>query len=209
MSINPPSHQPGSQSPARQAFSLLPFGARADSLTGIAIEGWLERRGETLILEFQLSCAAEQGENAILWPPAAGQPQRRDGLWEHTCLEWFLAHPHGEAYWEFNLCPNGDWNVYALDGYRRGLRPDPHYSALPLECSGSGSDNGRISHFRVTAALPAALLPATLVSAQPTELELAVTAVLEQRGGAISYWALHHGGAQADFHRRDDFRLRI
>lgn len=200
MSIKPPSHQPGSQSPARQAFSLLPFGARADSLTGIAIEGWLERRGETLILEFQLSCAAEQGENAILWPPAAGQPQRRDGLWEHTCLEWFLAHPHGEAYWEFNLCPNGDWNVYALDGYRRGLRPDPHYSALPVERSG----NGRISRFRATATLPA-----TLISAQPAELELAVTAVLEQRGGAISYWALHHGGGEADFHRRDGFRLRI
>jgi hypothetical protein len=205
MSIKPPSHQAGSQSPARHAFSLLPFGARADSLTGIAIEGWLERRGETLILEFQLSCAAEQGENAILWPPAAGQPQRRDGLWEHTCLEWFLAHPHGEAYWEFNLCPNGDWNVYAFDGYRRGLRPDPHYSALPVERSG----NGRISRLRATATLPAALLPATLISAQPAELELAVTAVLEQRGGAISYWALHHGGAEADFHRRDGFRLRI
>ena len=205
MSIKPPSHRPGSQSPARHAFSLLPFGARADSLTGIAIEGWLERRGETLILEFQLSCAAEQGENAILWPPAAGQLQRRDGLWEHTCLEWFLAHPHGEAYWEFNLCPNGDWNVYALDGYRLGLRPDPHYSALPVERSG----NGRISRFRATATLPAALLPATLISAQPAELELAVTAVLEQRGGAISYWALHHGGGEADFHRRDGFRLRI
>jgi hypothetical protein len=205
MSIKPPSHQAGSQSPARHAFSLLPFGARADSLTGIAIEGWLERRGETLILEFQLSCAAEQGENAILWPPAAGQPQRRDGLWEHTCLEWFLAHPHGEAYWEFNLCPNGDWNVYAFDGYRRGLRPDPHYSALPVERSG----NGRISRLRATATLPAALLPATLISAQPAELELAVTAVLEQRGGAISYWALHHGGGEADFHRRDGFRLRI
>ena len=205
MSIKPPSHRPGSQSPARHAFSLLPFGARADSLTGIAIEGWLERRGETLILEFQLSCAAEQGENAILWPPAAGQLQRRDGLWEHTCLVWFLAHPHGEAYWEFNLCPNGDWNVYALDGYRRGLRPDPHYSALPVERSG----NGRISRLRATATLPAALLPATLISAQPAELELAVTAVLEQRGGAISYWALHHGGGEADFHRRDGFRLRI
>lgn len=205
MSSKPPSHQPGSPAPARQTFSLLPFGARADSLAGIAIGGWLERRGKALALEFQLSCAAEERENAILWPAAGGRPQRRDGLWQHTCLEWFLAHPHGEAYWEFNLCPNGDWNVYALDGYRRGLRPDPHYSDLPVECSG----NGRISRFRATAALPAAVLPATLISAQPAELELAVTAILEQRSGAISYWALHHGGAEADFHRRDGFRLRI
>jgi hypothetical protein len=209
MPIPPLPHQPGTQSPARQAFSLLPFGAGADSLAGIAIEGWLERQGEALTLEFQLRGAAEQGENAILWPAAGGQPQRRDGLWEHTCLEWFLAHPHQEAYWEFNLCPNGDWNVYALDGYRRGLRPDPHYNALPLERSGNGSGNGRISRFRATATLPAALLPAEQASAQPAELELAVTAVLEQRSGVISYWALHHGGTEADFHRRDGFRLRI
>lgn len=200
-------HPPGTDQPpadppppARQAFSLLPFEAGTAALAGIGIEGWLERQGEVFTLEFQLTCGAAQGEDSILWPAAGDQPRRRDGLWEHTCLEWFLALPLQDPYWEFNLCPNGDWNVYALDGYRRGLRPDPLYSALPVVRSGSG----RCSRFRARASLPVAL-----ASAQPPGLELAVTAVLEQRSGAISYWALHHGGTEADFHRRDGFRLRI
>ena len=40
-------------------------------------------------------------------------------------------------------------------------------------------------------------------------LELAVTAVVELRDGEILYWALTHPGAEADFHRRDGFLLRI
>lgn len=40
-------------------------------------------------------------------------------------------------------------------------------------------------------------------------LELAVTAVVEQAGGALSYWALAHPGRAPDFHRRDGFQLRL
>jgi hypothetical protein len=41
----------------------------------------------------------------------------------------------------------------------------------------------------------------------PTEaaLELSLTAVLEQRHGDCSYWALQHTGSEPDFHRRDSF----
>lgn len=41
------------------------------------------------------------------------------------------------------------------------------------------------------------------------ELELSLTAVLEQHQLGCSYWAWHHCGAAADFHIRDSFqRLR-
>jgi hypothetical protein len=36
-----------------------------------------------------------------------------------------------------------------------------------------------------------------------------VTAVIEQQGEALSYWALAHSGLEADFHRREDFLLRL
>jgi hypothetical protein len=193
-----PHHPPAQSSPGRQAFCLLPFGAGAAHLGAITLAGRLERQGPLLALEFLLAGEASGGEEAILWPAPGGEPRRRDGLWQHTCLEWFVGQPHQQAYWEFNLSPNGDWNVYALDGYRRGLRPDPRYGDLPMQAG--IEERGR--SFRVTAPLPAPL------AAAPS-LELAVTAVLEQRSGAISYWALHHGGAEADFHRRDGFLLRI
>ena len=183
------------QATARQAFALQPFGPGQQ---GIRIEGWLERCGGSLTLEFQLHSDAPQGDEAILWPAPGSEPQRRDELWQHTCLEWFVAQPQREAYWEFNIAANGNWNVYQLDGYRHGLRPDGGYRALPLHTSSSE---------RCTNVSLKAPLPASLAAAQP--LELAVTAVVEQCNGAISYWALHHGGTEADFHRRDGFLMRI
>ena len=191
--------------PGRQAFALQPFATGAAEPTGVRIEGWLHRHQGLLTLGFQLLCPAADDptsrHQAILWPAAGRAPRRRDGLWQHTCLEWFIARPGDQAYWEFNLAPNGDWNVYALCGYRQGLRADPAYGALPLlTCNDQQGGND----FRVRAPLPAAL-----AAAQPGALELAVTAVVEQRNGALSYWALHHGGSEADFHRRDGFRLRI
>jgi hypothetical protein len=40
-------------------------------------------------------------------------------------------------------------------------------------------------------------------------LELSLTAVIDQVGQGVSYWALAHTGAEPDFHRRDSFRLRL
>jgi hypothetical protein len=40
-------------------------------------------------------------------------------------------------------------------------------------------------------------------------LEISLTAVIEQVGKGVSYWALAHTGAEPDFHRRDSFRLGL
>jgi hypothetical protein len=40
-------------------------------------------------------------------------------------------------------------------------------------------------------------------------LEISLTAVIEQVGQGVSYWALAHTGAEPDFHRRDSFRLGL
>ena len=50
-------------------------------------------------------------------------------------------------------------------------------------------------------------LPPGLGADQP--LEAAITAVIQQRSGLVSYWALEHGGSEPDFHRREDFRLSL
>jgi len=38
-------------------------------------------------------------------------------------------------------------------------------------------------------------------------LEISLTAVIDQVGQGVSYWALAHTGVEPDFHRRDSFRL--
>jgi hypothetical protein len=40
-------------------------------------------------------------------------------------------------------------------------------------------------------------------------LEVSLTAVIEQVGQGVSYWALAHTGVEPDFHRRDGFGLRL
>jgi hypothetical protein len=182
---------------AAATYSLHPFRA-ARAAAAVRIEGTAERRGSRLHLTYRVAESAGDAATAILWPQAEGPAQRRDGLWQHTCLEFFLAQPEQERYWEFNLAPNGHWNVYQLAGYRHGLQPDPDYADLPFRVQRSGGQ------LVLELSCP---LPVSLARSRP--LQLAVSAVVEHQDATASYWALHHGGTDADFHRRDGFRLVI
>lgn len=184
-------------SQARREWRLVPFGQSPEAL-GLRLEGHLERLGARLRVTYAL-----RGDLAsvVVPAPAVMGPRRADGLWEHTCFELFLAAEGAAPYWEVNLAPNGDWNLYRLEGYRQGLAPVADRERLPFSL-----DRGPEA-LRLSLDLP---MPEELVVAgRRRALRLSVTAVIEQTGGALSYWALAHGGAEADFHRREDFLLRV
>jgi hypothetical protein len=180
-----------SRQPVQHPFALRSF---APPHASLALAGSVQRDGDRLSLQYRL----EDPEGLVLVPPASAAPRRCDELWTSTCFEFFLAEPGTGPYWEVNLSPSGDWNLYRLSGYRQGLAPELAIVALPfvVERQGGGLD------LRVDLDLDA--LP---LAGRP--LELAVTAVLELRDGEILYWALAHAGAEADFHRREGFLLRI
>jgi hypothetical protein len=180
-----------------QPFELVPFGAVADD---VRLAGRIGRDGERLWVHYRLAGARDR----LAIPPLAAAPRRRDELWQATCLELFLARPGQPAYWEFNLSPSGDWNVYRLDGYRQGLRPDPAWTDLPLTRvdSNPAAENAGALELHLATTLPPELAAAP-------ELEAAVTAVLQHHDGSCRYWALRHPGEEADFHRRDGFGLRL
>ncbi len=186
-------------------FELQPFGGeaerRAQGLEGVRLSGQasLERSADGAILRLDYQLVADLGDNptALLVPPTAPQPKRCDGLWEHTCLEAFVAAGDGEAYWELNLAPSGDWAVYRFDGYRSGQQSPP-LQRPPFTTS------TRPDGLDLQLRWP---MPAELSAADG--LSLGITAVLEQRNGAISCWALHHPSPEADFHRREGFRLKL
>lgn len=190
--MNPDNNSRGVQI---QSFELVPFQAEP-SLASVRLHGrvGLERGPQRLSIQFRL----EDPDQQVLLAAPAEPPERRDGLWTTTCFEWFLAEAGAEAYREFNLAPSGHWNVYRLSGYRRKLKAEPAFASLPfvLERRAEGLE------LRAVVELGGLVAPASA-------LELAVTAVVEAKGGAISYWALNHRGDEADFHRRDGFSLRI
>lgn len=157
----------------------------------LRLQARAERHGGTLRLTYTLSGPLER----LRIPSPEPAPQRRDGLWQHSCLEAFLGLAGQEGYWELNLAPSGHWNLYRLDGYRRHLRPDPALQALSIAVALSPAN----LELRTDLPLPAAL-------AQELEIELGLSAVLEHRDGQLSYWALTHPSGEPDFHWRGGWR---
>ena len=142
--------------------------------------------------------------DALVLPDASQSRRRCDGLWQTTCLEAFWGFAGQDAYWELNLAPSGDWNLYRLSHYRGPLVPvalavPPVWkvlrSARELEVAVE-LDLGEVAGGEEpwVAGLP---------------LEISLTAVIEQVGQGVSYWALAHTGAEPDFHRRDSFGLKL
>ncbi|NJK41535.1 MAG: hypothetical protein HC934_09605 [Acaryochloridaceae cyanobacterium SU_2_1] len=108
-----------------------------------------------------------------------------------------------EAYWEVNLSPRGDWNIYHLQGYRQGLQAEMAIKTLPLVVNAAplGSPQPGFE-------LQAVLNGATLFAVdQP--IHLGITAVIQDQEGALSYWALRHCGSEPDFHLRESFALKL
>lgn len=127
-----------------------------------------------------------EGAGALVIPAFAGKG-RADGLWRTTCFELFLKPERGEGYLEFNLSPSERWNAYAFDGYRAGMREAP----MPRDPGCTIRRGAGLAIF--DAAIPRAALPAV-------DSTMALTAVIEEDGGRVSYWSLAHPVGKADFH---------
>jgi hypothetical protein len=183
-----------------------------------ALEVWAEatRCHGQLTLQYRLSWSLTSP--AVLVPLRASAraedpaPQRRDGLWQHTCFEAFLAPLGGGSYWELNLSPSGDWNLYRFAAYRSGQQPEERCPQLPFTVMGPrpapSQTNCQNPSVRVLLALDLCCpLPPELAHAP--QLELGLTAVIEQVDGVLSYWALNHPGPEPDFHDRRGWSLRL
>ena len=172
-------------------FELVPFescelGEAIDVRAGI---GW-EGDGSILVVRFWVIGPIDR----LKIPPISDAPQRLTGLWETTCFECFLGALGQEQYWEINLSPNGDWNVFQLDGYREPLRQEQAIETLPFWVERDGD--------RMTLEMRLDIQKLGLCR---DAIELSVTSVLQETTGDISYWAVAHIGAEPDFHLRKSF----
>ncbi len=177
---------------SEQRADLVPFPAtappREPNLGVVAV-----RIGGFFSVRFRL-----QGEPALVDPSGtAGTGTRRDGLWQGTCFEAFVAVEGEPRYTEVNLAASRDWNVYLFDGYRCGMRPD--LSVLDLHRATELVDG------ILTAAFS---LPLASLAPGDRALEVGLAAVIRHADGRIGHWALAHPGDRPDFHRREGFLLR-
>lgn len=154
----------------------------------------VRRRSDGLELAFSL-----EGNLARLRIPSAPAPGRADRLWEHTCFEAFLAPKDGASYCEFNFAPSGAWAAYAFRRYREAEPWVP--VAEPVMVVRVAGDRLDLDCLLSLERIPG-------VDAD-VPLRLALSAVVEDREGDLSYWAVAHPSARPDFHHPASFVLEL
>ena len=132
------------------------------------------------------------GEVAELIIPAPAEPRRTAGLWDSTCFELFVRSNTGDGYDEFNFSPSAQWAAYSFSGYREGMAP------LPMKHEPIISFAEPLDLFELHVSLPIRL---------PQSGHLGLSAIIQERSGNKSYWALRHPPGDPDFHHPDCFAL--
>lgn len=126
--------------------------------------------------------------------PESERPGRRHELWKTTCFEAFLRRTGESGYREWNFAPSGDWAAYDFTGYRDGM---------------SEAEIGQPPYIRMEDNLTWWTVGATVSVPAGGEWEVNLTAVLEEKDGTKSYWALAHAADTPDFHHPDCFAARL
>ncbi|BAZ66428.1 MAG: DOMON-like domain-containing protein [Pelatocladus maniniholoensis HA4357-MV3] len=176
-----------------QKFSLQPF-VDGKLLPNFKITGNITRHANQLNLCYVLSGDLEKV--AIASP--SNTPKRKHELWEDTCFEFFLSVKNSDKYWEFNLSPTGDWNIYRFDGYRQGMQEETAFSILPFN----------VQHQSDSLVVVLEMDLSKIILLEEI-LQIAITTVIKSKDGEVSYWALIHQEKEADFHLRDSFIIEL
>lgn len=166
--------------------------SRCTSVASIVID--LTRRGSQLQFCYTVAGNIDQ----IRIPDPMG-PVRADKLWEHTVFECFIRTGR-ETYVEFNFSPSGQWAAYRFARYRGGVANIPEVPE-PVVTTRRSPGN-----FQLLAGLDLGALPDLPGDQSWT---FAVTSVIEEIDGNLSYWSLAHGAGKPDFHHLDGFVLEI
>ena len=127
--------------------------------------------------------------------PPLSEPWRADELWRTTCFETFFRPAGEQVYREWNFAPSGNWAAYDFSGPRsdmdRAAVDAPPY--LRMEDNFTWWTVG-----------------ATISVDSEARWEIGVSAVLEEKDGTRSYWALAHPDPEKpDFHHPDCFVARL
>jgi hypothetical protein len=172
---------------------LIPF--PAEQIPSIEITAKVARQNNLLSVHYSV-----QGEiDDILLPVQSDFPSRKHDLWKATCFEFFIALKNQPGYWEFNLSPSSNWNVYAMDAYRQvNMREEIAFQQLPFQ-------------FRKTNAELSLeiLVDLSSIVGPEQDIQLGVTAIIQTEDEIETYWALAHPSAQADFHLMESFVIEL
>ena len=174
-----------------ETYRLLPHPMMGpNKVKGVTVEIIYSERDGDLLLTYIVSGA----EHVKL--PEWISPHRCDRLWETTCFELFVQQEGLEPYFEFNFSPSTQWSAYRFDRYREGMSDVP--LVLDPHIDRGVDDVGYVIK-----------VDFDLAPFADTSLRLGLSAVIEEKDGTKSYWALAHPPGKPDFHHKDCFALTL
>ncbi len=180
------------------SFDLVPHPATIPAAPSFKLWVNVDRsaafgRSATLNLFF---CVGAPAVRFVL--PQSTIAARRDDLWRTTCFEAFLRENGREAYSEWNFAPSLDWAAYTFTTPRTDM---------------TEAEVGADPYIRVEDNLTWWALGATIAIPADASFTLGLSAVIEEKDGHKSYWALAHPAngvdAQPDFHDPSCFIARL
>ena len=174
-------------------------------------------------LRFRYVVHGDVGRIAL---PAKATAQHTDNLWRHTCFEAFITAEDHPAYVECNFAPSSAWAAYRFSRYRTGMtalvptkppritlqiqelvRPEPVEVRDLRQAQAERASEKSLTPVHSASLVLEARLQLGEFANRP--LRIGLTAVIEDKAGDISYWALRHPNAKPDFHHRSGFILRL
>jgi predicted GIY-YIG superfamily endonuclease len=180
------SAQPG-RGPSSLSCFLHPHPSQLPS-GSFNFEVGVRRAANRLRLRYRLT-----GDLDTLRIASPAPSNRRDNLWQQTCFEAFVSTDSG--YLEFNLSPSTQWAAYRFTGYREGMDE--------LKITAPDISVSRTEHsleLNADIQLPCDVIP----------IRLGLSAIIEEKDGRKSYWALRHPPKDTpDFHHPDCFAIDL
>ncbi|MFA6238695.1 MAG: hypothetical protein WC635_15275 [Bacteriovorax sp.] len=176
-------------------FSLIPF----DPATApkIRIETELNQNSDSLFISYRIRA----GFDLIDCGSGTPKKERITGLWEKTCFELFVKNESGQ-YVEFNFSPNFEWNCFYFNKKGDALS---EWSKMRAPATDILFSEDHFLHFSV---IKKDLFPDGFFDSEHS-LSVGITAVIKEKTGALSYWALSHADSRPNFHHFDSFKYKF
>lgn len=147
----------------------------------------------------RLQYSLEADTQHVRVPASVAHAGRADRLWTHTCFEAFIGLPQSPGYLELNFSPSGEWAAYRFESYREGMAAAELAAAPRLVLRRCGA--------RLELQAEVRLSGTELAGSR--RLRIALSTVVEDGEGRLSYWALRHAPGRPDFHHPDSFALAL
>ncbi|GAA6617832.1 DOMON-like domain-containing protein [Scytonema sp. NUACC26] len=176
-----------------QTFFLQPF-SKSESLSKLKIKGNVARYENQFTIQYALLEDLTEIEIA----EESEEPTRKHELWQNTCFEFFLGVENSDRYWEFNMSPSGDWNVYRFDSYRQGMQEETAFTILPFSVQYLSDGLAIVLSVNLN-----------LIISIDMILKVGISTVIKHKDGSVTYWALTHPETDADFHQQDSFIIEF